>query len=46
MGKTTILIEKQTREQLKTIGAKSETYDKIINRLILQELGNPETKNN
>ena len=45
MVKTTILIEKRTREDLKNIGTKAETYDQIINRLILQELGNPKIKN-
>ena len=41
-----ILLETETRDKLKNLGTKSETYDQIINRLILQELGNPETKNN
>jgi len=32
--KTTISIEKTTREKLKKIGTKDETYDSIILRLI------------
>ena len=32
--KGVILIEKATRERLKDLGAKRETYDDIINRLI------------
>jgi len=37
--KTTIIITKETREKLKALGRKGESYDQIINRLIalLQE---------
>jgi len=31
---TTISIRKTTRERLKEVGKKGETYDEIINRLI------------
>lgn len=34
MSKTTILIEKNTRESLKSIGSKAESYDSIINSLL------------
>jgi len=34
MGKTTILLETQTRDKLRNIGRKSDTYDDIINMLI------------
>lgn len=34
---TTIQLTKKTRERLKSIGKKSETYDDIINRLIDNE---------
>lgn len=34
MSKTTILIESTTRERLREIGRKSQTYDKLINDLI------------
>ena len=33
-SQTTIIVNKETREQLKTIGSKGETYDKIISQLI------------
>ena len=32
--KTTILVAKKTREQLKVLGRKGETYDDIITRLM------------
>jgi len=31
---TTILIKKETRERLKKLGRKDESYDQIVNRLI------------
>jgi hypothetical protein len=31
---TTIPLQKNTREKLKTFGTKGETYDKIINRIL------------
>ena len=34
MVKTTILVEKTTRDKLGTLGHKHETYDDIINMLI------------
>ncbi len=34
MALTTIQIDKQTREKLKQFGAKDETYDEIVNKLI------------
>ena len=34
MTKTTILLETQTRDKLRNIGRKSDTYDDIINMLI------------
>lgn len=34
MGKTTIQIDEITREKLRNLGKKGETYDDIINRLI------------
>jgi len=39
MAKTTIIVTKETREKLKALGKKGESYDQIINRLIalLQE---------
>jgi hypothetical protein len=33
-----ILLETETREKLKEIGTKKETYDSIINRLIKSSL--------
>jgi hypothetical protein len=35
--KTTIEVEKSTREALKLLGRKGETYDQIIMRLIAKE---------
>lgn len=37
--KTTIEISKETREQLKELGKKGETYDSIIRRLIESKKG-------
>jgi hypothetical protein len=37
MNKTTILIKKETRELLKRVGTKNETYDDIISKLILKK---------
>jgi hypothetical protein len=34
MGKTTILVETETRDKLRHIGRKSDTYDDIIKMLI------------
>lgn len=34
MVKSTILVENKTRESLKTIGRKEQTYDDIINELL------------
>jgi hypothetical protein len=34
MSKTTILVESTTRELLKHIGRKDQTYDELINTLI------------
>lgn len=35
MSKSTILIESVTREKLKQIGRKGESYDDLINHLLL-----------
>lgn len=34
MSKTTILVETTTRERLRQIGRKNQTYDQLINELI------------
>ena len=34
LGKTTILIETDTRDNLRNLGSKGETYDDIIRRLM------------
>jgi len=34
MGKTTISIQKKTRERLKEYGVKGDTYDDILNKLM------------
>lgn len=34
MSKTTILVENTTRELLKQIGRKNQTYDQLLNELI------------
>jgi len=43
---TTILIRKETRERLRKLGRKGESYDQIINRLItlLEEKNRREVK--
>ena len=33
-GKTTIELSKETRDQLKELGKKGETYDEIIRKLL------------
>jgi hypothetical protein len=35
--KTTILVEKATRELLKQLGSKGQTYDELINFLIIKK---------
>jgi hypothetical protein len=37
MGKTTILLQGTTRELLRKIGRKDQTYDQIINELIQEK---------
>ncbi|MCJ7505707.1 hypothetical protein MUP05_04485 [Candidatus Bathyarchaeota archaeon] len=32
---TTILVEKETRERLRSLGKKGETYDQILKRLMV-----------
>ena len=39
MSKTTILIESTTRELLRQIGRKNQTYDQLINELINSKSG-------
>ena len=34
MSKTTILVEDSTRQKLRQIGRKEQTYDQVINELI------------
>lgn len=34
MSKTTIIIENTTRELLKQLGRKNQTYDQLINELV------------
>ena len=34
LGKTTILIETETRDELRKLGTKGETYENIIRRLM------------
>lgn len=34
LGKTTILIDTETRDDLRNLGSKGETYDDIIRRLM------------
>lgn len=33
--KTTILVEEETRDRLKKLGRKNQTYDQLINELII-----------
>ncbi|MDX1611672.1 MAG: hypothetical protein R3185_04835 [Candidatus Thermoplasmatota archaeon] len=39
MARTTISLQPATRDRLKSLGRKGETYDELINRLIDQFLG-------
>jgi hypothetical protein len=40
MSKTTILVEKSTRDNLKALGKKGDSYDRLINELLaLKEEG-------
>ncbi len=41
---TTIKIRKETRDVLKSVGKKGETYDEIINRLLDRVLRRKRTK--
>jgi transcriptional regulator len=34
MARTTISLEEETRDRLKALGQKGETYDELVNRLI------------
>jgi hypothetical protein len=34
MSKSTILVESNTRERLKEVGRKGQTYDQLINQLL------------
>lgn len=34
MARTTISLQKETRDRLKALGQKGETYDELVNRLI------------
>ena len=34
MGRSTVLVESSTRERLKKIGKKGQSYDELINELI------------
>ena len=36
MAKTTIVVERKTREELRKRGTKGQTYDKVINELLLE----------
>jgi predicted CopG family antitoxin len=41
MPKTTILVEDSTRQKLRQIGRKEQTYDQVINELIkIKDEGN------
>lgn len=42
--KTTIEVEKSTREALKLLGRKGETYNQIILRLITKDKSSSETQ--
>lgn len=39
--RTTILIKKDTREKLRDIGRKQQTYDEIVNELLKKAKGSP-----
>jgi hypothetical protein len=45
MSKTTILVEKQTREELRKRGIKGQTYDQVISDL-LRSKDSPEKSQN
>ena len=36
MTKTTIVVERKTREELRKRGSKGQTYDQVINELLLE----------
>lgn len=38
MARTTISLDTRTRDRLKSIGRKGETYDELLNRLIDRHL--------
>ena len=40
MSKTTILVENTTREKLRQIGRKNQTYDDLITELIKTKISN------
>lgn len=47
MPRTTISLDAETRDRLKALGRKGETYDELVNRLIdhylrIEEAGSPE----
>ncbi len=39
MGRTTISLDPETRDRLKSLGRKGESYDDLVNRLIDHYLG-------
>jgi predicted DNA-binding protein len=39
VGRTTISLDEETRDRLKALGRKGETYDDLVNRLIDHYLG-------
>lgn len=39
MSKTTILVEKSTRDSLRRLGRKDQTYDQLLRELILNKAG-------
>lgn len=39
MGRTTISLDPETRDRLKSLGRKGESYDDLVNRLIDHFLG-------
>jgi hypothetical protein len=44
MKKSTILIETKTRENLKQLGTKGQTYDQLINELIMKSKDSPDRR--
>jgi predicted CopG family antitoxin len=44
MSKTTIILEKATRERLRQLGIKGQSYDDVINRLIDKKKGLPDRR--